>query len=989
MPVTLDGRRRRADVRPRPCSTADDADDADPGALDAARRRASTRSPSTCSSTARSSPSHRTFVERLPSTDDADDPPLQHRRRRRTSPTPARSRPAADAGGRRASSTIAELGRPRSTGRSRCAPARRSSPAVGDDAALADACAPSLAGAEVLAAAGARARPVVGRRRRPGATVHRELRDGEDLLADGAARQPRRSARRWLVDPTDQRAGRRDAARPARLRPARARPGDATTSSTATSAATTTRRWRSTSTSTAAHAAGRRRRARRAAGSTRPTLDRRGDRATDGPCAIMAELRVDAPRARRRAAAQRRARRRRRRRRARPRGRSARSPRYVADDAGHRARAAVGDARATTDVMECPAGEPVTLPLPADAGTDLAERVAGIDAHARSTPTAPASMLVDDAQRRGVGRRARRAALHRARRRRGRRHGSPAIAAEVEAVHACGATPRAVHVHAHRPLVARCASTSRNNVRRGPRVVVRPSSPKLTFPERRRRPDARRQRVDRGRDPGRGAHQRHVGDRRRAAHAGGSLQRVQAVRAHGPRQRPDPVSARSSPAAPCSCCCRGGTATSARGAGVRRAMPSARSTTRSTSARPSSPDAAEADRRPTRRRDPARPPATRTDSVTAAEHVGIVTDSACDLPDDLVEQVGIEVVPLTIRFGDEEFVDREELTTAEFWARCAARRSCRRRPRRRPAASSRRTAASPTAGATGIVVVTLSGALSATMQSAELAARAVAADGIDVRVVDSRTVSLGLGHDRPRLRRAPRRPAPTLDAVDAARHASSSPAPACSARSTRSRTCARAAASATPRRCWPPRCRSSRSSRSRRRRRAARQAAHALQGAGLPRRQGRRRTGPHRAPRRAARRLRATSTSSSTMLRPLTDGEIVVGQIGPVIGAHAGRGTIGVAFHERTLSRPVSATRRHVTCRRLPASRARTTSVTGRNAGVDLSSHLRARRPPSGDQPDRARRALPAGATPRPGRHGRGVAGHRPARSTARSRSSG
>jgi DegV family protein with EDD domain len=34
------------------------------------------------------------------------------------------------------------------------------------------------------------------------------------------------------------------------------------------------------------------------------------------------------------------------------------------------------------------------------------------------------------------------------------------------------------------------------------------------------------------------------------------------------------------------------------------------------------------------------------------------------------------------------------------------------------------------------------------------------------------------------------------------------------------------------------------------------------------------------------------------MLRPLTDGEIVVGDIGPVIGTHAGRGTIGVAFHE-------------------------------------------------------------------------------------------
>ena len=33
-------------------------------------------------------------------------------------------------------------------------------------------------------------------------------------------------------------------------------------------------------------------------------------------------------------------------------------------------------------------------------------------------------------------------------------------------------------------------------------------------------------------------------------------------------------------------------------------------------------------------------------------------------------------------------------------------------------------------------------------------------------------------------------------------------------------------------------------------------------------------------------------------LRPHYDGEIVVGQIGPVIGTHAGRGTIGIAFHE-------------------------------------------------------------------------------------------
>src|SRR5690606_25882851 len=33
------------------------------------------------------------------------------------------------------------------------------------------------------------------------------------------------------------------------------------------------------------------------------------------------------------------------------------------------------------------------------------------------------------------------------------------------------------------------------------------------------------------------------------------------------------------------------------------------------------------------------------------------------------------------------------------------------------------------------------------------------------------------------------------------------------------------------------------------------------------------------------------------MLHPHYPGEIVVGEIGPVVGTHAGRGTIGVAFH--------------------------------------------------------------------------------------------
>ena len=124
--------------------------------------------------------------------------------------------------------------------------------------------------------------------------------------------------------------------------------------------------------------------------------------------------------------------------------------------------------------------------------------------------------------------------------------------------------------------------------------------------------------------------------------------------------------------------------------------------------------------------------------------IAIVTDSACDLPHDVAEQHRIEVVPLTIRFGDEEFVDRLELTPTEFWARCAASPTLPSTAAPAPGqfeAAYRRAAERK---APGVVVVNLSGALSATMESAMLAARNVA-DEIEVRVVDSRSVTLGQG----------------------------------------------------------------------------------------------------------------------------------------------------------------------------------------------------------------------------------------------------
>ena len=49
--------------------------------------------------------------------------------------------------------------------------------------------------------------------------------------------------------------------------------------------------------------------------------------------------------------------------------------------------------------------------------------------------------------------------------------------------------------------------------------------------------------------------------------------------------------------------------------------------------------------------------------------IQVVTDSACDLSPTTTEEHDVRVVPLTIRFGSEELVDRDELSGKEFWDR--------------------------------------------------------------------------------------------------------------------------------------------------------------------------------------------------------------------------------------------------------------------------------------------------------------------------------
>jgi DegV family protein with EDD domain len=123
--------------------------------------------------------------------------------------------------------------------------------------------------------------------------------------------------------------------------------------------------------------------------------------------------------------------------------------------------------------------------------------------------------------------------------------------------------------------------------------------------------------------------------------------------------------------------------------------------------------------------------------------IRIVTDSACDLPDEVVRAHGIEVVPLTITFGDEALVDREQLSVDDFWTRLLAMKGVPQTAAPSIGAFEAAYRKLIAEGATGIVCVNLASALSATMQSAELAARSVT--DVPIEVIDSESATIGVG----------------------------------------------------------------------------------------------------------------------------------------------------------------------------------------------------------------------------------------------------
>ncbi|HUR18458.1 MAG TPA: DegV family protein [Acidimicrobiales bacterium] len=125
--------------------------------------------------------------------------------------------------------------------------------------------------------------------------------------------------------------------------------------------------------------------------------------------------------------------------------------------------------------------------------------------------------------------------------------------------------------------------------------------------------------------------------------------------------------------------------------------------------------------------------------------IRVVSDSACDLSIEMATEHHVDVVPLTVRFGDEEYVDRRDLSPAQFWQHLSSSTVLPETAAPSPGAFEEAFRAAAGAGSAGVVCVTISSALSATFQAAQLAAQNVAST-LPVQVVDSRAVTMAQGN---------------------------------------------------------------------------------------------------------------------------------------------------------------------------------------------------------------------------------------------------
>lgn len=122
--------------------------------------------------------------------------------------------------------------------------------------------------------------------------------------------------------------------------------------------------------------------------------------------------------------------------------------------------------------------------------------------------------------------------------------------------------------------------------------------------------------------------------------------------------------------------------------------------------------------------------------------IAILTDSTCDIPEALIEQYDIQVIPQVIIWGDNQYRDRVDMQPHEFYERLKTDHT--RPTSSQPALADFKAAYEKAAswGAKEIIMLTVSAAMSGTYQMALNAAKLV---DIPVHVVDGKGPTMSLG----------------------------------------------------------------------------------------------------------------------------------------------------------------------------------------------------------------------------------------------------
>jgi DegV family protein with EDD domain len=122
--------------------------------------------------------------------------------------------------------------------------------------------------------------------------------------------------------------------------------------------------------------------------------------------------------------------------------------------------------------------------------------------------------------------------------------------------------------------------------------------------------------------------------------------------------------------------------------------------------------------------------------------IALITDSTCDIPANMLAKYEIIVVPLTIIWGDKQYLDGVELTAEEFYKRLPNEPYHPTTSQPSPQAFLNAYRQASERGAQQIMVITISSAMSGTIKSALQAANDF---DVPVHVIDGKNNSLGIG----------------------------------------------------------------------------------------------------------------------------------------------------------------------------------------------------------------------------------------------------